>query len=125
MRAVRIVVSDADLPILGDFVLDGQIGLLREGVLKIFRDGNCEREQRERKSRRQEILIREQGVCLERIEPLLIGLVAHHKRQSRRGRSTTGKESARAAEQALENVRRIQREWVYVSEATGARAGRA
>ena len=125
MRAVGVVVSEADLPVLSYLALYRQVGLLRERILKILRNWNREWQQRQGESCCYEILIRKNGIRLKRIESLLIRLIAHDERKSGRDWSATGKRAAGAGQQTLKNICRVEREGIQVRETACPGAGRA
>src|ERR1700719_274499 len=125
MRAVGVVVSEADLPVLSYLALYRQVGLLRERILKILRNWNREWQQRQGESCCYEILIRKNGIRLKRIESLLIRLIAHDERKSGRHWRATGERSACAGQQTLKNICCVQCKGIQIRETTCSRARRA
>src|SRR5579872_3686201 len=107
MRAVRVVIADADFQVFRELVLDGEICLLAERVLEALLDRDGERQERERKSGGEEILVREERIGLKGIEALLAGFVAH-------GGKGSGTAGEIACEQALENIGGVEGEWVRI-----------
>ena len=58
-----------------------KISLLRVPELEILRHRQHERQNRQRKSRRQIILVRKQGIRRKRIEPLLVRQISHARQR--------------------------------------------
>src|SRR5260370_10223527 len=89
MHAVRVVVPGAYLPILGDFALDREVGLLRVTKLEILLHRNRKRHDRQRIAgaeggpdgwsewKSQVALTGEERIGLEEIESLLVSQIAH------------------------------------------------
>src|SRR5271156_590746 len=75
MYSARVLITHADFPRAGDFPLNGQVGLIGIGILEIAGYGQGERQNRQRESCGQVVLVRKKRTWQEWIKALLIGLI--------------------------------------------------
>ena len=71
-QSAGVLVTDADFPRAGDFLFNREVALLRVAVAEVFRYRQGERQDGQRKTSRQIILIGKQGIGQQGIEALFV-----------------------------------------------------
>ena len=77
MQSPSPLVTEAEFPGAGDFTLDGEIRLVRVAVDEVLPQRKCERQNGQRESRAQVILIGKERTGGERIKALLVRKIEH------------------------------------------------
>src|SRR5207302_9730942 len=77
MQSPSPLVTEAEFPGAGDFTLDGEISRVRVAGDEVLPQRKCERQNGQRESRAQVILIGKERTGRKRIEALLIGQIKH------------------------------------------------